>query len=319
MKTIRTLLCLLCLAASGAGAQTYPERPIYWVVPWAAGGASDTLARIIGEQLGAALKQPVVVNNQPGAGGNIGTEAVSRAQPDGYTLVQLTDATTISPSLYPRMGYDPVKGFAPVTLIATGPHAIVVGPAQPYHTVKDLVDAARARPGEINFATAGVGSAQHLAGELFNRVAKVDMVHIPYKGGGQAIVDVLSGQVAVGILGLAPVLPYIRAGKLRAIAVTGKARSPVLPDVPTVAESGYPGFESVQWFGLAAPAGTPAPIVAKLNAAVSGVLRQPDVARKLADLGAEVAPDTPEQFTAYMREDIGRWASIIKQAGVKLD
>jgi tripartite-type tricarboxylate transporter receptor subunit TctC len=312
-------VCACLVLPSSALAANYPDRAVSWIVPWAPGGASDTVGRLIGEQLSKVLKQPVIIENRPGAGGNIGTEAVARAAPDGYTLVQLTDATTISPGLYASLKYDPVKAFAPITLIATGPHVLVVNAASPIKTLADLVERAKKNPGTVNYATAGVGSAQHLAIEMFRRVAHVEMTHVPYKGGGQAIVDVVSGQVPVGVFGLAPVLPQIQAGKLRALAVTSPQRVAGLPDVPTVAESGFPGFSSVQWFGLAAPAGTPADVVARLNRDVVSVLRTPTIEQRLQKLGATVVADTPEQFARFIEQDTARWSGIIKDSGIKLE
>ena len=301
MKRWFELLCAcacayLALSPASASAANYPDRPVYWVVPWAPGGASDTVGRLIGEQLGKVLKQPVIVENRPGAGGNIGTEMVARAAPDGYTLVQLTDATTISPGLYASLKYDPVRAFAPITLIATGPHVLVAPPASPDSTLADLVERAKKNPGAVNYATAGVGSAQHLAIEMFKRVAHIEMTHGPYKGGGQAIGDVVSGQVPVGACALAPVRAPLQAG-----------------------ESGFPGFSSVQWFGLAAPAGTPAAVVSRLNRDVVGVLRTPAVGQRLQKLGATVVADTPEQFAHFIEQDTARWSSIIKDSGIKLE
>lgn len=323
MTLVRKFLCALSLLAvvpvSSSAAAGFPEKPIYWVVPWAAGGASDTVGRIVAERLGETLKQSVIVDNRPGAGGNIGTEIVARAAPDGYTLVQLTDATTISPGLYPALKYDPVKAFAPVTLIATGPHVLVANPQSPVKSMADLVSMAKASPGTLNYATAGIGSAQHLAVEMFKRTAGVQLNHVPYKGGAPALVDVLGGQVPIGVFGLAPALPHIKSGKLRAIAVTSATRSPVLPDVPTVAESGFPGFSSVQWFGVAAPAGTPAEVIAKLNQGVVNVLKEPQVIDRLNALGAQVVADTSTQFSQYIQQDTERWTGIIKDSGIRLE
>jgi tripartite-type tricarboxylate transporter receptor subunit TctC len=302
-----------------AAAQQYPDHPVTWVVPWAAGGASDTVARIVAERLGSKLGQPIIIENRPGAGGNVGTEYVGRARPDGYTLVQLTDATTVSPALYSKLGFDAVTSFAPITLIATGPHVIVTRADGKIKSLADMVTMAKSQQGGLNYASAGVGSAQHLAGELFKRTAGIPMIHVPYKGGAPALVDVLSGQVSVGIFGLAPALPYITSGKLRAIAVTGAQRAPTLPDVPTVAESGYPGFASVQWFGIAAPAGTPAGAVAKLHADIVDVLHSPDVDKKLRALGAEIVAGTPEQFTQYIHDDRQRWGNIVRDAHIQID
>lgn len=323
MTLVRKFLCALSLLAvvpvSSSAAAGFPEKPIYWVVPWAAGGASDTVGRIVAERLGETLKQSVIVDNRPGAGGNIGTEIVARAAPDGYTLVQLTDATTISPGLYPALKYDPVKAFAPVTLIATGPHVLVANPQSPVKSMADLVSMAKASPGTLNYATAGIGSAQHLAVEMFKRTAGVQLTHVPYKGGAPAMVDVLGGQVPIGVFGLAPALPHIKSGKLRAIAVTSATRSPVLPDVPTVAESGFPGFSSVQWFGVAAPAGTPAEVITKLNQGVVNVLKEPQVIDRLNALGAQVVADTSKQFSQYIQQDTERWTGIIKDSGIRLE
>lgn len=321
MTTFSKLLCGLVLLAAGPAslAADFPERAVTWVVPWAAGGASDTVGRIVGEQLSGVLKQPVIVDNRPGAGGNIGAEMVARATPDGYTLVQLTDATTISPGLYPALKYDPITAFSPISLIATGPHVLVVNASSPIQSLADLVTTAKANPGTVNYATAGIGSAQHLAAEMFKQAAKVDMVHVPYKGGAPAMIDVLSGEVPLGIFGLAPALPHIKSGKLRAIAVTSVQRSAVLPETPTVAESGFPGFASVQWFGVAAPAGTPAAVVSRLNEGVVGILKDPKVVERLEALGAEVAGDSPDQFAQYIRQDAKRWSSIINDSGIKLE
>lgn len=322
MKILPRLLCafsLLAMTAPALADNGFPDRAVYWLVPWAPGGASDTVGRIIGDKLTKALGQSVVVENRPGAGGNIGTEMAARAAPDGYTLVQLTDATTISPSLYPALKYDPVQAFSPISLIATGPHVLVVNSASSIRTLADLISQAKTKPDALNYATAGIGSAQHLAVEMFKRVAHLKMVHVPYKGGGPALIDVLGGQVPVGVFGLAPVLPHIRAGKLRAIAVTSIERLPTLPDIPTIAESGFPGFSSVQWFGVAAPAGTPAPIVSKLNREVVGVLQNPEVKRSLEKLGATVVADTPEQFARYIQQDADSWSSIVKNSGIKLE
>lgn len=321
MTQVRNLLCALSLlvVAPVSVATSFPDKPIYWVVPWAAGGASDTVGRIVAERLGATLKQPVIVDNRPGAGGNIGTEIVARATPDGYTLVQLTDATTISPGLYPTLKYDPVKAFAPVTLIATGPHVLVANPQSSVKSMSDLVSIATASPGALNYATAGIGSAQHLAVEMFKRTAGIQLNHVPYKGGAPALVDVLGGQVPIGVFGLAPALPHIKSGKLQAIAVTSATRSPVLPDVPTIAESGFPGFSSVQWFGIAAPAGTPSTVISRLNQEIVSVLKEPQVVERLEALGAEVAADTPEQFSQYIQQDMQRWTGIIKDSGIRLE
>lgn len=321
MKYTRKMLVALTLASSAftATASGFPERPVSWVVPWAPGGASDTVGRMISDPLAGALKQSVIVENKPGAGGNIGTEMVARAAPDGYTLIQLTDSTTISPSLYASLNYEPNKSFAPITLIGTGPHVLVAGTDSPIKTLPDLLKRAQQNPGSINYATAGVGSAQHLAIEMFSRVANIQMTHVPYKGGAPAMIDVLSGQVPVGVFGLAPVLPHIKSGKLRAIAVTSPNRSNVLPDVPTVAESGFPSFSSVQWFGVAAPAGTPSPVISKLNRDIVAAIQTPKVVKGMKALGLEIVASTPEQFTSFISEDSQRWSKVIKDLNISLN
>lgn len=305
--------------AVSAMAQTYPDHPIRWVVPWAPGGASDSLARTLTEKLGTKLGQKIVVDNRPGAGGNIGSDLVAKSAPDGYTLLQVTDANAISPSIYPTLPYDPIKDFAPITLLATGPHVIVVHPSLPVQDLQDLIKLAKEQPGKIGYATAGIGSAQHLAGEMLNRDAKIELVHIPYKGGGQAITDLLGGQVKLGILGMAPALPLIKSGRLKAIAVTGPQRSSVLPDVKTVSESGVPGFESVQWFGVAAPAGTPQAVVDRLYAAIREVMASPEMKDKIASIGAEAVVSTPKNFAAYLGRDVKQWGTIAKAMNIKVE
>lgn len=305
--------------AVAAMAQTYPDHPIRWVVPWAPGGASDSLARTLTEKLGNKLGQKIVVDNRPGAGGNIGSDLVAKSAPDGYTLLQVTDANAISPSIYPTLPYDPIKDFAPVTLLATGPHVIVAHPSLPVQNLQDLIKLAKEQPGKIGYATAGIGSAQHLAGEMLNRDAKIELVHIPYKGGGQAITDLLGGQVKLGILGMAPALPLIKSGRLKAIAVTGPQRSSVLPDVKTVSESGVPGFESVQWFGVAAPAGTPPAVVDRLYAAIREVMASPEMKDKIASIGAEAVVSTPNDFAAYLGRDVKQWGTIAKAMNIKVE
>lgn len=311
-----TIVVALACAATVVCAQGYPERPVKWVVPYAAGGASDVLARSLTERLSATLGQRVLVDNRPGAGGNIGSDAVAKSAADGYTLLQVTDGNTISPSIYPSLAYDPVKDFTPITLLATGPHVIVAHPSMPANTLGELIALAKAQPGALSYATAGIGSAQHLAGEMLKRDAAIDIVHVPYKGGGAAIVDLVGGQVKVGIMGMAPVLPHIQAGRLKAIAVTGRSRSPALPSTPTVAESGVPGFESVQWFGVAAPAGTPRAIVDRLYKEIQVAMKTPEMKERLNSIGAEAVVSTPQAFGRYMVEDTRRWGDIVKAMNV---
>jgi len=311
----------LALACTGAIAQSYPTRPIRLVVPYPPGGPLDIMARAIGQKLTEAWNQPVVVDNRAGAGGNIGADLVAKSRADGYTLLMGAVAThAINPSLYSKMPYDPVKDFAPVALVAQVPNILVVNPAVPANTVRELIELARARPGYLNFASGSTGSTGHLAGELFNTMAGVKMVHIPYKGAAPAMADLLAGQVQLMFDNLASALPHVKAGKLRALAVTTLARSPAMPDLPTIAESGLPGFDLTTWFGLMVPAGTPPEIVAKLNAEVVRALNAKDMRERLEKMGAEPpANNTPEHFAAFIRAEAAKYARVVKESGAKVD
>jgi len=312
------------LCASGAQAQpagVYPARPIHFVVPYPPGGPLDIMARGIGARLAQAWGQPVIVDNRPGAGGNLGADFVARAAPDGYTLLMGAVAThAINPSLYARIPYDPVKDFTPVALVAVVPNILVVHPSLPVRTVKDLVALARARPGALNFASGSTGSTGHLAGELFKVLAGVDMTHIPYKGAAPAMQDLLAGQVQLMFDNLANALPQVKAGRLRAIAVTTLQRSPAAPDLPTVAESGLPGFDLSTWFGVMVPAGTPVEIVTRLNAEIVRALGSPELKDRLAAMGAEPPADnTPERFAAFIRSELSKYATVVRESGAKVD
>ena len=306
--------------ASGAFAQPYPNHAIRLVVPFPAGGTTDILARDVAKKLTDTFGQSVVVDNRPGAGGNIGADLVAKAPPDGYTLLMGTVGThAINPSLYAKMTYDHVKDFAPVVLVAGVPNVLVVNPSVPVNSVADLIKLAKSKPGAINFASSGSGTSIHLSGELFKTMTGVDMTHVPYKGSAPALQDLMGGQVQVMFDNLPSSLALIKAGKLRAVAVTSLKRSPALPDVPTVAESGVPGFEASSWFGILAPAGTPAPIVAKLNAEVNKWLQSPEGKDQLLAQGAEVAGGSPEQFAAHIRAETDKWAKVVKASGAKVD
>ena len=312
----------LMLVCAGASAQTtYPTKPIRFVVPYPAGGPLDIMARAIGQKLTEAWNQPVVVDNRAGAGGNIGADLVAKSASDGYTLLMGAVAThAINPSLYSKFPYDPVKDFAPVALVAQVPNILVVNPAVPARTVRELIELARAKPGTLNFASGSTGSTGHLAGELFNVMAGVDMVHIPYKGAAPATTDLLAGQVQLMFDNLANALPNVKAGKLRALAVTTLKRSPAMPDLPTIAESGLPGFDLTTWFGVLVPAGTPADIVAKLNAEIVRALNAKDMRERLEKMGAEPpANNTPEHFAAFIRSEAAKYAKVIKASGAKVD
>jgi tripartite-type tricarboxylate transporter receptor subunit TctC len=311
-------LTLVCAAAS---AQSYPSRPIRLVVPYPPGGPLDIMARAIGQKLAEAWSQPVVVDNRAGAGGNIGADLVAKSTADGYTLLMGAVAThAINPTLYAKVPYDPVKDFAPVALVAQVPNILVVNPAVPVRSVRELIEFARARPGYLNFGSGSTGSTGHLAGELFNTMAGVKMVHIPYKGGAPAMADLLAGQVQLMFDNLANALPNVKAGRLRALAVTTLARSPAMPELPTIAESGLPGFDLTTWFGVMAPAGTPPEILAKLNAEIVRALNAKDMRERLEKMGAEPPPNnTPERFAAFIGTEAAKYAKVVRDSGAKAE
>ena len=308
------------LGGTSALAQAYPTKPVTIIVPFAAGGTTDILARIIGQALTAELGQSVVVDNRAGAGGNIGGQAAAKATPDGHTLFMGTVGThAINASLYKKMPFDPVKDFAPLTRVANVPNLLVANPAQPYKSVKDLIAYAKANPGKVNFGSSGNGSSIHLSGELFKSLAKVDMQHVPYKGSAPAVTDLLGNQIGIMFDNMPSAIQHVRSGKLVPLAVTTAKRSPELPNVPTIAEAGVPGYEATSWFGMFAPAGTPAPVLATLNAAVVKSLAQPDVQKKINEQGAEVYSETPEQFAAFIQAESVKWCKLVKESGASLD
>lgn len=310
------------LASLAQGAPAYPSKPIRFVVPFPPGGPLDITARAIGQKLTEAWGQPVVVDNRPGAGGSLGAELVAKAPADGYTLLMGAVSThAINPHLYARVGYDPLRDFAPVALVAEVPNVLVVNPAAlPVSSVAELVALAKAKPGHLNFGSGSTGSTGHLAGELFKSLAGVDMVHIPYKGAAPAMQDLLAGQVQLMFDNLASAAPQVKAGKLRALAVTTAKRSPAMPDVPTVNEAGVKGFDLSTWFGVFVPAGTPPEIVAKLNAGIVAALESKELRERLAAMGTEPRPgNTPEAFAAFVRAENAKYASVVKQSGAKVD
>jgi len=317
------LLAALALAAAapfGAYAQAYPAKPITVIVPFAAGGTTDILARVIGQALNKELGQSVIVDNRAGAGGNIGAQLAAKAAPDGYTLFMGTVGThAINQSLYRKMPFDPVKDFAPLTRVAMVPNLLVAHPSKPYKTVKELIAYAKANPGKVNFGSSGSGSSIHLSGELFNALAKVDMVHVPYKGSAPAVSDLIGGQIDIMFDNMPSAIQHVRAGKLRPLAVTTARRAPELPEVPTIAEAGVPGYEATSWFGMFAPAGTPAPVVARLNGALVKVLADPEVKKKLAEQGAEPYSEKPEQFAEFIRKETAKWSKVVKDSGASAD
>ena len=315
------LLAFSALAAAPmAGAQAYPAKPIRIVVPFPPGGATDILARAVAQKLTDAWGQAVVVDNRPGAGGNIGSEIVAKAAPDGYTLEMGTVGThAINASLYAKMPYDHVKDFAPVILVAGVPNVLVVNPSLPVSSVQELIAYAKANPGKLNFASSGSGTSIHLAGELFKVMAGVQMTHIPYKGSAPALQDLIGGQVQLMFDNLPPSLPHIKAGKLRALAVTSATRSSALPDTPTIAESGLPGFEASSWFGVLAPAGTPPAIIARLNAEIGAWLASAEAKEKMLALGANIGGGSPEDFARHIAAETAKWQKVVKASGAKVD
>ncbi|MBK8742431.1 MAG: tripartite tricarboxylate transporter substrate binding protein [Betaproteobacteria bacterium] len=317
------LLFLLLPLLAGAGplfAQAYPAKPIKLVVPFPPGGPLDLAGRAIGQKLQEAWGQPVVIENRPGAGGNIGADAVAKSAPDGYTLVMGALSThAVNPHLFAKMPYDALKDFAPVTLVAVTPNVLVVNLAVPAANVRELVALAKASPGKLSFASGSNGSAGHLAGELFKTLAGIDIVHVPYKGGAPAMQDLLGGQVQFMFDNLANSTAQLKAGKLKAFAVTTARRSAFAPELPTMAEAGVPGFDISTWYGILAPAGTPPDIVKKLNAEIVRILATEDIRDKLKAQGAEPSPTSPEEFAAFIRAEWTKYAKIVKDSGAKVD
>jgi tripartite-type tricarboxylate transporter receptor subunit TctC len=319
LQIFSLLLALLAIAGPVAG-QQYPARPIRMIIGFPPGGGTDIVGRIVGQKLSEALGQQILPDNRGGAGGLIGAELAARAAPDGYTVMMAhIAAISILPSLISKLPYDPQKDFAPISLVAIGPNLLVVHPSLPARSVKELVALAKARPGQLQYASPGAGTVQHLAGELFKLQAKVDMLHVPYKGSGQSIVDLIAGHVHLDFDSVPPVLPHVRSGRLRALAVTSEKRFSILPDIPTVTEGGVPGFDMSTWWGLVAPAAVSKDIIARLQAETVKVLRQPDVKEKIAFAGADTVGNTAEEFAAFIRAERAKYARIVKDANIKID
>jgi len=315
---IATLLCVTSAPAQTAA--DFPARAIRIVVPFPAGGATDIAARLIGERMTADWRQPVTIDNRPGAGGNIGSDVVAKSAPDGYTLIMgVTGSHAINTSLYARMPYDPVKDFEAISQVAVVPNVVVVHPSVPAKTLQELVALAKKEPGKLNYASLGNGTAAHLTMEMFKSVAGIDITHIPYKGSAPAVADLLAGQVQVMIDGLPSALPHVQAGKLRALAVTSAKRSRAAPELPTIAESGYPGFSADAWSGLFAPKGTPKAVVDKLALETQHILTLPEVQKRLGELGAEPVGSTPAEFTRHVQQEIDKWARVVKVSGARVD
>jgi len=314
------LITVAAFVISPAIAETWPTRPIRFIVPFAPGGGGDVVGRIIGQRMSEQLGKPLVIDNRAGGGGTLGCELAAKAAPDGYTLLLgNVGPIAVGPALYPKLAYDPVRDFAPVTMIASFPNLLVANPGLPFKTVPELVAYAKSRPGTLNFASAGAGTSTHLAGELFKSVAGIDVVHVPYKGGAAAMTDIIAGQVAYYFGTMPSSMPLAKAGKLRALAVTSLTRSPAAPEVPTIAESGYPKFETAAWYGLMFPTGTPREIVARTNAATMSVLALSDIRERLVHEGSEPMGSTPAQFSAYIKAEIAKWSGVVKAANLKAD
>ena len=315
-----TLLLLSCAVAGYAADAPYPTKPIRLILGYPPGGASDAVARLLVTPLTTRLGQPIVIDNRPGAGGNIAAEISARSLPDGYTwFLGNNGILATNQALYAKLPFDAVRDFATVVLVATQPSVLVTHPSLPVKNVKELVALARARPDQLNYASSGTGTAGHLAGELFKSLAKVSYQHIPYKGGGPAVIDLVSGQVHFMFATAASVLPHTRSGRLRALAVTSIQRSPSVPELPTVAESGIAGFEALTWHGIVVPAATPVPVIAKINAEVNAILATAEMKERFATQGVEARGGKPEEFAAFLRSEIPKWTKVVRESGAKVD
>jgi len=311
----RAAILLLALAAPAIAADDYPNRPVRLIIPFPPGGSNDVVGRLVAKQLSEKLGQQVFVDNRVGAGGVLGTQAASIAAPDGYTLLVISIAHAVNPALY-KLEYDPIKSFTPVSILATGPNVLVVNPELNVKSVKDLVALAKEKPGELNYASAGIGSFQHLGGELFKLTAGVNIVHVPYRGGGPAMQDVIAGQVKIMFSSLIQTTPFIKSGQLRPLGTGGSVRSPVLPDVPTIAEAGVPGYVAENWWGILAPAGTPTPIVEKLHRDIQAALKAPELQAQFAREGAVSVEMSSAEFAEYIKTEMVKWTRVVKEGGI---
>jgi len=318
MKTLLAVLALLsglCCAA----AETYPSKPVRLILPFPPGGGTDTLARIVGQKLGEDLGQTIVMDNRPGAGANIGADIAAHSAPDGYTLLVGNVAHTINVTLYRKLSYNLVRDFAPVTLLAATPNVLVVHPSVPVKSVQELIALAKSNPGKINYASAGSGSSSHLAGELFKNLTGVDLVHVPYKGGGPAVTSLIAGETQVGFSTAPSVLQHVKAGRLRALAVTSAKRSAAAPELPTIAESGVPGYDANTWYGILAPRGTPAAVIARLHDELVKIMQAPDIRSRIAVHGYAPETSTPQEFAAYIKSEIAKWRKVVLATGIHAD
>ena len=310
---------VLAAMPSLATAQAYPAKPIRWISPWPAGGANDIFSRAIGQKIGESLGQQVLVDNRPGAAGTIGSDIAAKAPADGYTLVMGSSPThAIAPALYPALPYDPLRDFSAVTLVGSVPNVLVLHPSVPAKTVKEFIAVAKARPGKLNFASTGNGTSQHLSAELFKFMAGLDMVHIPYKGTAPALTELVAGQVDLAFENMPALIPHIQAGRLRALAVTTTKRSAVMPELPTIAEAALPGYDASVWFGVFAPVGTPRPVIDRLHGEILKALQTQDLKSRMVAMGTDVSGMGPDDFSAYVRKEIPKWANLVKAAGVKV-
>jgi tripartite-type tricarboxylate transporter receptor subunit TctC len=317
-RLLVTLALVLGLGPAVATADVYPSKPVRLIVPFPPGGSNDIVGRMVGAQLGERLGKQVIVDNRAGAGGTLGTEVAAKSPPDGYTLLMISAAYAFNSALY-KLPYDPGKAFAPVAILGTGPNVLTVFPGLPVNSVKELIALAKAKPGQLNYAAAGVGSFMHLSGELFKMMAGVDIVGVQFKGGGPATIDVIGGHSQISLGSLVQALPHIRSGKLKALAVGGSKRSSVLPEVPTMVEAGVPGYESHNWWGLVAPAGTPPAVVDRLHKELSVILTSAETQKRLASEGAEALHMSPDEFGAFINAETVKWARVVKEANIKAE
>jgi tripartite-type tricarboxylate transporter receptor subunit TctC len=313
----RLLAAFFLLASLGALAQEpYPSKPIRMILPFPPGGGTDLLGRLIADRLAASLGQPVVTENRGGAGGNVGAEAAARSAPDGYTIVLVAPSLAISPTLYAKLNYDPIKDFAPIALVAQVPNVMITHPSVPATTLAEFIAYARANPGKLNFGSGGLGTSNHLAGELFNLRTGAGLIHVPYKGVNLAMNGVLAGEVHLVFIGVPVPAPHIKAGRLRALAVLARERSPLVPEVPTAAEAGLADFDVTTWYGILAPAGTPRPIIQRLNGELTKMMQAPEIKERLGMMGTDPLTSTPEEFGAYIKQEIAKWGDVIRKAGL---
>ncbi|MET0681445.1 MAG: tripartite tricarboxylate transporter substrate binding protein [Burkholderiales bacterium] len=311
--------CVLTATVAQAQQAAYPSRPLRLILPFPPGGSTDLLGRTLAEKLGDSLRQPVVPENRPGAGGNVGAEAAARSAPDGYTLVLCAPSLAISPSLYRKLNYDPMRDLVPVALVATIPNLLVVHPSVPARSLAELAQHARANPGKLNFGTGGPGTSNQLAADMFRSLTRTEIVLVPYKGAETAMLGVLSGQVQMAVIGTPASATHVKSGKLRALALLGKERYPDLPDVPTAAESGMPEFEVDTWYGVLAPAGVPREVLARLNGDIVKVMRTPDMRERLATMGIQPLASTPEEFGEFLKSEVARWGKVVRESGAQVE